>query len=77
MVLVDRKGQQVGLADKLKAHELGQLHLAFSVMIGRVNGQGEIGTFFKNGPALNITAVGCGVTHVARIPGQGASEEAA
>ena len=42
VVLVDRKGQQIGLADKLKAHELGQLHLAFSVMIGRVNDQGEI-----------------------------------
>lgn len=42
VVLVNRKGQQIGLADKLKAHELGQLHLAFSVMVGRVNEQGEI-----------------------------------
>lgn len=42
VVLVDRKGQPIGLADKLKAHELGQLHLAFSVMIGRVNEQGYI-----------------------------------
>lgn len=41
VVLVDREGQQIGLADKLKAHELGQLHLAFSVMVSRVNGQGE------------------------------------
>jgi isopentenyl-diphosphate Delta-isomerase len=37
VILVDRLGNEIGLADKLKAHQLGLLHLAYSVMIVRVN----------------------------------------
>lgn len=40
VVLVDEHGKQVGVAEKLAAHEAGQLHLAFSVMIYRETEQG-------------------------------------
>jgi len=35
VILVDKQDNQIGLQEKLKAHELGQLHRAFSVFLFR------------------------------------------
>lgn len=40
VVLVDEKDQELGLMEKLKAHELGKLHRAFSVFV--FNKKGEL-----------------------------------
>lgn len=43
VILVDEQDQEIGLAEKLKAHELNLLHRAFSVFIlRRQNGQVEV-----------------------------------
>ena len=40
VVLVNNKGEEIGKEEKLRAHQLGELHLAFSVFI--FNKKGEL-----------------------------------
>ena len=40
VILVDRKDQEIGLMDKLEAHQRGKLHRAFSILL--FNEQGEL-----------------------------------
>ncbi len=40
VVLVDERDRQIGVAEKLAAHQLGQLHRAFSIFI--LNSQGQL-----------------------------------
>ena len=40
VILVDKNDNEIGTEEKLKAHELGKLHRAFSIFI--FNSKGEI-----------------------------------
>jgi isopentenyl-diphosphate delta-isomerase len=40
VILVDVNDRQIGVAEKLAAHQLGQLHRAFSIFI--LNSQGQL-----------------------------------
>ncbi|PZU93186.1 MAG: isopentenyl-diphosphate Delta-isomerase [Pseudanabaena sp.] len=40
VILVDTSDRQIGVAEKLQAHQLGQLHRAFSIFI--LNSQGQL-----------------------------------
>ncbi len=41
VILVDTQDQVIGTAEKLKAHQLGMLHRAFSIFIYRIQGLGS------------------------------------
>ena len=42
VILVDTKDQQIGIAEKMLAHQQGSLHRAFSIMLYRFNAANKL-----------------------------------
>ena len=65
VILVDENDNEIGVEEKIKAHEDGKLHRAFSIFIFNSNGE----MLLQQRAKTSITLAGYGPMHVAATRG--------